>query len=490
MITALRLSNFKRFADQVLDLRPRVIVLVGPNSSGKSSLLKSLLAFKQTYEDQTDHSGFLSKGAYVDVGPYDEYVRNHNSKQKCSLSFSLKAEERGRFGYGLQNFRSAKIQFVQEEDPQTGHGRLFDYTLSLPHDPDDEYYLVNSEFSDYQVRFTRMQKSEEAYRVSISRGLFDSVIGLHRQRHRWADVTYDQLKRALNTGSVQALRHNENGMMLSHHRATRYEVTDIVHSIAYGLVTRFHSQFYHELRENTFALAALRVEPQRSSPRTDEKTVVGSRGENATAVYNDFRQRAVKAGKRNARVKDDFGRLSEWVSNLRLSNELKVSRWRDLVDLRLTVGSNRSAQSVADVGVGFSQAFPILVQLAVMPPGGRLILEQPELHLYPWAQRRFGEILCDEAHRANKQMIIETHSEHIIRGIQTHVSRAQISPSGSLGPDEVAVYYVDENGKVIPLRLNEFGEFMDEWPAGFFDQGLVAFDEIFRNRELAAKSAR
>jgi predicted ATPase len=165
---------------------------------------------------------------------------------------------------------------------------------------------------------------------------------------------------------------------------------------------------------------------------------------------------------------------------------MDVSSWRDLVDLRAATGIGKSAShSIVDVGVGVSQTLPILVQMAVMPEGARLILEQPELHLYPWVQAEIGRIICDEARRGGKQMIIETHSEHVIRGVQRHVSHAR--PEGTdhyLAPGDVAVLYVHGTGRVERLHMDEYGEFMDSWPSGFFDQGLAAFDEIIENKGL------
>ena len=133
-------------------------------------------------------------------------------------------------------------------------------------------------------------------------------------------------------------------------------------------IAPIHRAFVSYLTERTFALAALREVPQRSGLRTDERVRVGSRGQNTSSVYMNFRQRAIKAGKRQSKVKEDFARLQSWLTELRLSQEIEISSWRDLVDLRASVGTGRrSSESIVDIGVGFSQALPILVQLAVMP---------------------------------------------------------------------------------------------------------------------------
>ena len=68
-----------------------------------------------------------------------------------------------------------------------------------------------------------------------------------------------------------------------------------------------------------------------------------------------------------------------------------------------------------------------------------------------------------------KQWIIETHSELLIRRIQRRIEEGAISPS------DVSVIYVDprkdSGSEVIMLHLNEHGEFIDDWPSGFFEEG-------------------
>lgn len=129
MLLGLRLKNFKRYRDQTIDLSPPIILLVGPNSSGKSSILKPLLAFKQTYEDQGDHTGFLSKGDYVDVGPFVEYVRNHNRRTKCGFEFLVRLTGLRPTTASRSLTSLAIIDVSHELDPQTGHGRLAEYTI-------------------------------------------------------------------------------------------------------------------------------------------------------------------------------------------------------------------------------------------------------------------------------------------------------------------------------------------------------------------------
>jgi predicted ATPase len=492
MLLALRLKNFKRYRDQAIDLSTPLILLVGPNSSGKSTVLKSLLAFKQTYEDQGDHAGFLSKGEYVDLGPFVEYVHNHNIRTNCSFEFLLRVTRTPLYrGFP----RVAVLRITHELDPQTGHGRLADYTISLMPEADHAAFWTQNRPSDQFIRYERMQKSEEAYRVQISPALYHFFVDhLSTQRipppqRRHLLPSFQAVSSYLRRGNAQATRTTERGMTTRPVHSYDIPILNFVSNLEARFVNPFHLTFLTDVTEHLFALAALREIPQRSGPRTDERYRVGSRGQNTASVFLNFRQRAIKAGMRQSKIKEDFNRLEEWVQTLKLGQSVDLSSWRDLVDLRTSVGPGKTAShSIVDVGVGVSQALPILVQLAVMPEGSNLILEQPELHLYPWAQAEIGRILCGEAKRGKKFLMIETHSEHIVRGVQRHISNAR--PHGGeeyLTHDQIAVLYVHEDGRMERLHLDENGEFTEPWPRGFFDQGLEAFAEIIDNKKLPTK---
>ena len=71
--------------------------------------------------------------------------------------------------------------------------------------------------------------------------------------------------------------------------------------------------------------------------------------------------------------------------------------------------------------------------------------------------------------KGGKQWIVETHSELLIRRIQRRISE------GTLKPNDVSVLYVDpgdDGSKIEVLELDEDGNFTDEWPHGFFDEGF------------------
>ncbi|MFZ4623706.1 MAG: DUF3696 domain-containing protein, partial [Rhodoferax sp.] len=211
---------------------------------------------------------------------------------------------------------------------------------------------------------------------------------------------------------------------------------------------------------------------------------------------------------------DDLGSFGERI-NQALSSHLFIEQgYRIDHDLRVLMSKNNSLAAMAgeqldpnefgyvvelflrdgqgrkhlfeDVGSGIGYVLPVLC--AVFGGGGWLapttcFIQQPELHLHPALQAAMGDVFI-EASAANKQILIETHSEHLLLRIlkrirQTHL-QAAIAPELNINADDVCVLYFDPSPDgtttVKRLRITEDGEFMDRWPRGFFaerDQELL-----------------
>lgn len=141
----------------------------------------------------------------------------------------------------------------------------------------------------------------------------------------------------------------------------------------------------------------------------------------------------------------------------------------DVFGLELLDQVTGTPVSIVDVGFGISQVLQIIVQSTVSTDSVVLV-EQPELHLHPRLQAELGSLFADcvgDPYR--NQFIIETHSEHLILRIQ------RLIREGKLKNSDVSVVYVmksEEGSQCYPLRLDEEGDFIDEWPEGFFEEGF------------------
>ena len=130
-------------------------------------------------------------------------------------------------------------------------------------------------------------------------------------------------------------------------------------------------------------------------------------------------------------------------------------------------GSNKYKAS--NVGFGLSYVLGIVTALVAARKGSIVIIENPEAHLHPRAQSQLGRLIT-LASLAGVQLIVETHSEHIINGIRIQVRKEVVKP------DSINIFYVSRDNlkmesNVEKLTLNEVGQISD-WPNGFFDQQL------------------
>ncbi|MDX1972682.1 MAG: DUF3696 domain-containing protein [Candidatus Sumerlaeia bacterium] len=151
----------------------------------------------------------------------------------------------------------------------------------------------------------------------------------------------------------------------------------------------------------------------------------------------------------------------------------------------------------SEVGIGLSQVLPVVVA-ALQRVHKIVAIEQPELHIHPAVQVGLGDLFIyasrDEqpigeegiAFDTPTIFLIETHSEHLmlrlLRRIEETTDEALPPDALPLTPDQVSVNFIKTDPetnrlRLYPLRIDERGEFIDEWPNGFFDE---RGDELFR----------
>lgn len=129
----------------------------------------------------------------------------------------------------------------------------------------------------------------------------------------------------------------------------------------------------------------------------------------------------------------------------------------------------------SEIGVGISQVLPVVV--AAVGANAQLVaIEQPELHIHPALQVQLGDLFIEQSKDREKLFLIETHSEHLLLRILRRIRERKISPV------DVGVVFVEPlsyGGRFIKLRIDEEGDFIDEWPGGFFEE---SFHEKFAGR--------
>jgi len=228
---------------------------------------------------------------------------------------------------------------------------------------------------------------------------------------------------------------------------------------------------------STDFISADRYGPKLTYKINNEDTKVGKYGEFTPYIIDQHK---------NDILKNKSVYFDETVSSSSLLSE--VNNWLSFIldgvkiDTSVIDSANISilkitnfAQSILDfrspihMPYGASYILPIIVSCLMNSKSkqGKVIIENPEAHLHPSAQSKLGKFLAKMA-SSGVQIIIETHSDHIINGIRIAIKNKDISKDDvvfhsfsrgkELGDNLVEEILIDENGK------------LNKWPEGFFDQ--------------------
>lgn len=140
-----------------------------------------------------------------------------------------------------------------------------------------------------------------------------------------------------------------------------------------------------------------------------------------------------------------------------------------------TVDSASRKHKAVNVGFGLTYCLPIIVASLSAPTGSILLIENPEAHLHPRGQAALGLLLAKCA-SDGVQIIVETHSDHVINGIRV------ATKNGEIDSNDISVHFFSrelETGETTVKSpvLHSNGRF-SEWPEGFFDQWSKALDEL------------
>jgi predicted ATPase len=197
---------------------------------------------------------------------------------------------------------------------------------------------------------------------------------------------------------------------------------------------------------------------------------VGTDGRFAPYWYDRFVDEPVLEARRNPNEKASSLRkqLDSWLGSLFPGAQANVQMFPQLslLGLQFRLSDIGTWRRPANVGYGFTYVFPILVALLTVEVNQVIVIDSPEAHLHPSAQSQMGRLLAHFA-AAGVQVIVETHSDHLLNGARLAVKEGLIK-SAALRILFFTGATKDSHGVRSPL-LDSNGR-VDEWPTGFFDQ--------------------
>lgn len=408
-------EGYKSLRDPVSIEFGRLTVLAGANSSGKSSLMQPLLLLKQTFEAPYDPGRLLLDGANVSLGTAREALW----KDAETFTITLETAE------GL----SGKMTFCPDEESYSFRTvecvwSYRDFTLLLqPEMPSGEVKTGQS----LKKRFEKLLSQWLQVPVIIAEELEISP-SLHR------------------------------GFLILGPGGGKV-----------WLGPMFPWDPFMEIAQRLIHVPALRGNPQRRYLYTIpvKPYFPGLFPDYVAGVITLWQE---KQDERLKGLWDDLQHMGlTWkVEARRLSDkevELRVGRLCKVSDIEDTI-------NIADAGFGISQGIPVVVALRAAEPGRMLYIEQPEIHLHPNAQVKLADLLVQAAQR-DVQVVVETHSDLILLGIQKAVAE------GKAEPNDVKLHWFERDQEGIThvrtAELDEEGTFGD-WPVDFDDVAMDAMD--------------
>ena len=228
---------------------------------------------------------------------------------------------------------------------------------------------------------------------------------------------------------------------------------------------------------NLAYITAERVGPRELYQLEDQRVAaaVGPRGEHAVSLLYEGREEQALPGLALEgtppnRLRQVEARMQTFFPGFGM-NFRQVPQ-ANFVTLGLRTSVETEHHRPIHTGFGVTQTLPIVVAALSVNEGDLLLIENPEVHLHPMGQAMMGQFLA-EAANAGVQVIVETHSDHVLNGVRRSVK------SGRLAAEDVAIHFfrprVEGEAQVISPLIDQSGN-IDAWPDGFFDQ----FDKDMR----------
>ena len=452
MLKSLNLTNFKAWRSLKMPLG-RITGIFGTNSSGKSSLLQFLLLLKQT-KNATDRGlvlDFGGPGELVNMGGYRDVVHGGDGDLyvEWTLNWNLHDELRIRDPSGRRTDVLMKGHHLQTNCCIGLRGP----NLTTRH---VEYRFANTKFS---IESKAERPSEF---ILHSQGAHE-IHFIRNQGHRWA--LPGPVKTHLFPDQAQTYFQNT------------------------GFLSLFEAE-YETLMDSVFYLGPLREYPQREYRWSGARPVdVGPRGEHSVDAILAATSHNEKRNLQHRWPLMTFQEMiAHWLQKLGVIHSFEIREiapGSNLYYARVRANESSPETMLTDVGFGVSQVLPVLVLLYYVPEGSIVLMEQPEIHLHPSVQSGLADVMLAVANRRNIQIIVESHSEHLLRRFQRRAAEGNVPSS------DLKLYFVrndDGVAKLSDLALNEYGE-IENWPDHFFGDEMgeiAAISEASLKRRIEA----
>ena len=230
-------------------------------------------------------------------------------------------------------------------------------------------------------------------------------------------------------------------------------------------------------RPTLFYLAADRLGPQETLPSVEEggtpATPLGKTGKHVLWYLGRHGRRHVLGAVRHPSESKEtlLSQTNAWLGSVSPGAELRATSIpKHSFAVPTFSFSGEDGERTGDfwatnVGFGLSYVLPVVVAFLAAQKEDIVVIENPEAHLHPAGQTKVAE-LAARAVAGGAQVILETHSDHVLDGVRLAVR------DKTLRPDQVVLNYFERDGVGVRITtpvVDRDGR-LDRWPPGFFDQ--------------------
>lgn len=517
IIKSIRLENLRSLKDTGdIDLKP-ITILVGKNSVGKSTFARSFPLIRQSCAEEKK-SPILWYGKLVDFGDF-RTSKNRNSPQDY-IGFSFKIDTKTFFNYSGDLRRFDRIN---NEDRNNIKDDIY-VTLHISESQKNSYcsflkikifdnvieaYLNKEQKIDNlkinEIGFDKLYFKEKNLNIrvlqrdilplldlvrinkdNISRFekgisenlLFNEINSLCNHKSIKAETLHKIMKYIPISSKENIYKYLCDTKLISLNNAVKKlnieeekfrNICALVYLTKLTEITFYLDQVISRFFSNTHYLEPLRATAQRYY-RRQELAIdeIDSKGSNIAMFVDSLNDEELKSLK--SMMAENFN--------------IEIGSRRDEGHIALTLkhleNNNNEQTNIADLGMGYSQILPFIIQLwaATERKSSKFnwspwrercfVIEQPELHLHPAYQAKIADVIAKviSSHRKKLSIVLETHSQHLLYRFGELIEDEALG----LSPDDIQILVFNERDGFSEVSISNFnsdGE-LENWPTGFF----------------------
>lgn len=518
---SIRVRNLRSFDNEIsspfIDIKP-ITVLVGKNSCGKSSLLRTFPLLRQSIESNTS-GPILWYGQYVDYGAFSE-AKNKSNQEKSiffDYKFDLKKVVKG-LSHRLRDY-IISIEFtleVTEKNKSTiaksAIIKLNDILIEIDYFPSvnikvDGVIIIDSLLT-YSPKHSLIPLVEhDAFRFDelfpsemksltdesnlIDEDIDDYIEGyladideIYSSNNAISRFHVNEIMKIIVPLKEDKFPINENDYLTNMSIMSKQQLRFKIESI-FNLsrkLTEIELDRIHRLNTVCFTPEIIDLINIYFRDYTSQIKYVAPLRATAERFYR-FQDLRVEE------IDHTGSNLAMLLRNLRPYEMIRFQEWcdkyfgfiisvpeTDNLHYEINVTINEQTQNISDMGFGFSQILPIVTTLWLETSKRAysnkakiltFVIEQPELHLHPEFQailaRVFSAISCQKNRGVNIHIIFETHSKTMIDAIGDYIEEHEC-------PEIANIYIFEKEGNNTTVLKSEFDDDGDlvNWPIGFF----------------------